>query len=95
VHTNAVPALVAEACKYIGTNPTERKRLWCATFMNYVFAKLGYEGTNSDVAKSSPYYGRRLSEPQVGAIAVLTRGRKGGHGVVVSGVRCGTTDSAG
>jgi len=48
-----------------------------------------------DVAKSSPYYGRRLSEPQVGAIAVLTRGRKGGHGVVVSGVRCGTTDSAG
>jgi hypothetical protein len=38
VRTNAIPALVAEARKYIGKNPTERKRHWCVTFMNYVFA---------------------------------------------------------
>ena len=84
--TSAVPALVAEARKYMGTNPTERKRLWCATFMNFVLAKLGYAGTNSDAAKSFAYYGRRIYEPRVGAIAVLTRGRHGGHVGVVSGI---------
>jgi uncharacterized protein (TIGR02594 family) len=82
----AMPALVAEARKYMGTNPTDRKRLWCATFMNLVLAKLGYAGTNSDAAKSFAYYGRRISEPKVGAIAVLTRGKRGGHVGVVSGI---------
>lgn len=80
------PALVAEARKYMGTNPTDRKRLWCATFMNLVLAKVGYAGTNSDAAKSFAYYGRRISEPKVGAIAVLTRGKRGGHVGVVSGI---------
>jgi uncharacterized protein (TIGR02594 family) len=82
----AVPALVAEARRYIGTNPTDRKRLWCARFMNFVLAKLGYAGTDSDAAKSFAYYGRRISEPRVGAIAVLSRGRNGGHVGVVSGI---------
>ena len=80
------PALVREARKYMGTNPTDRKKLWCATFMNMVLAKAGYSGTNSDAAKSFAQYGRRLSEPKVGAIAVLTRGKKGGHVGVVSGI---------
>lgn len=80
------PALVTEARKYMGTNPTDRTRLWCATFMNFVLAKVGYAGTNSDAAKSFAYYGRRISEPQVGAIAVLTRGKNGGHVGVVSGI---------
>jgi len=80
------PSLVSEARKYMGTNPTARKKLWCATFMNMVLAKAGYAGTNSDAAKSFAYYGRRISEPRVGAIAVLTRGRRGGHVGVVSGV---------
>jgi uncharacterized protein (TIGR02594 family) len=80
------PSLVSEARKYMGTNPTARKRLWCATFMNMVLAKAGYAGTNSDAAKSFAYYGRRISEPRVGAIAVLSRGRRGGHVGVVSGV---------
>lgn len=84
--TSSVPALVAEARKYMGTNPTDRKRLWCATFMNFVLAKVGYAGTNSDAAKSFAYYGRRIYEPRVGAIAVLTRGRHGGHVGVVSGI---------
>jgi len=78
--------LVSEARKYMGTNPTDRKRLWCATFMNMVLAKAGYDGTHSDAAKSFAYYGRRISEPRVGAIAVLSRGRRGGHVGVVSGV---------
>jgi uncharacterized protein (TIGR02594 family) len=80
------PALVSEARKYMGTNPTSRSRLWCATFMNMVLAKVGYSGTNSDAAKSFAQYGRRISEPRIGAIAVLTRGRTGGHVGVVSGV---------
>jgi uncharacterized protein (TIGR02594 family) len=80
------PTLVSEARKYMGTNPTARSRLWCATFMNMVLAKAGYSGTNSDAAKSFASYGRRVSEPRVGAIAVLTRGKRGGHVGVVSGV---------
>jgi uncharacterized protein (TIGR02594 family) len=80
------PALVSEARKYLGTNPTARQKLWCATFMNLVLAKVGYSGTNSDAAKSFAEYGRRVSEPEIGAIAVLTRGRTGGHVGVVSGI---------
>ena len=80
------PVLVTEARKYIGTNPTDRKRLWCATFMNLVLAKTGYAGTNSDAARSFAQYGHRISEPKVGAIAVLTRGKNGGHVGVVSGI---------
>jgi uncharacterized protein (TIGR02594 family) len=80
------PTLVAEARKYMGTNPTARKKLWCATFMNFVLAKAGYDGTHSDAAKSFAFYGRRISEPEVGAIAVLTRGKRGGHVGVVSGI---------
>jgi uncharacterized protein (TIGR02594 family) len=80
------PTLVAEARKYMGTNPTARKKLWCATFMNFVLAKAGYDGTHSDAAKSFAYYGRRISEPEVGAIAVLRRGKRGGHVGVVSGI---------
>ena len=80
------PTLVREARKYMGTNPTDRSRLWCATFMNMVLAKAGYSGTNSDAARSFAQYGRRISEPRVGAIAVLTRGKNGGHVGVVSGI---------
>jgi uncharacterized protein (TIGR02594 family) len=80
------PALVSEARKYIGTNPTSRSRLWCATFMNLVLNKVGYAGTHSDAAKSFAGYGHRISEPLVGAIAVLTRGKRGGHVGVVSGI---------
>jgi uncharacterized protein (TIGR02594 family) len=80
------PALVREARKYIGTNPTARTTLWCATFMNLVLARLGYSGTNSDAAMSFTDYGHRISEPKIGAIAVLSRGRRGGHVGVVSGI---------
>jgi uncharacterized protein (TIGR02594 family) len=80
------PVLVQEARKYMGTNPTDRKKLWCATFMNFILAKAGYAGTHSDAAKSFAYYGRRVSEPRIGAIAVLSRGKRGGHVGVVSGI---------
>jgi|SRR5579885_3158539 uncharacterized protein (TIGR02594 family) len=82
----AAPSLVSEARKYMGTNPTGRKKLWCAAFMNLVLAKAGYDGTHSDAARSFAYYGRRIPGPQVGAIAVLTRGKRGGHVGVVAGI---------
>ena len=78
--------LVAEARRYLGTNPTNRSRLWCATFMNLILHKIGYPGTHSDAARSFVDYGRRIRGPKIGAIAVLTRGPNGGHVGVVSGV---------
>jgi uncharacterized protein (TIGR02594 family) len=78
--------LIAEARKYLGTNPTHRGRLWCATFMNFILAKLGYSGTHSDAARSFIHYGRRVAGPRIGAIAVLSRGKEGGHVGVVTGV---------
>jgi len=78
--------LVAEARRWLGTNPTKRSTLWCATFMNFVLERSGKTGTGSDMAKSFASYGHRVSGPQVGAIAVMTRGPRGGHVGVVSGV---------
>lgn len=77
--------LVAEARRWIGTNPTGRRSLWCARFMNFVLARAGLPGTGSDAAKSFLRYGARVAGPEVGAIAVLAR-RGGGHVGVVSGV---------
>ena len=53
--------------------------------MNFVLKRVGFSGTSSDMAKSFASYGQRLSGPKVGAIAVMNRGRSGGHVGVVSG----------
>lgn len=78
--------VVAEARRYIGGNPTGRGRLWCARFMNMVLQRSGHQGTGSDMARSFSSYGQRISGPQVGAIAVMSRGRRGGHVGIVSGI---------
>ena len=78
-------ALVAEARRWIGTNPTGKTQLWCARFMNFVLDRLGYRGTGSDLAMSFRDYGHRVSGPELGAIAVLSR-RGGGHVGIVSAV---------
>jgi hypothetical protein len=54
--------------------------------MNMVLARTGYAGTGSDAARSFASYGKRINEPRVGAIAVLTRGKNGGHVGIVTGV---------
>lgn len=77
-------ALVAEARKYIGTNPTGRKRLWCGAFMDMVLKRTGHAG-GGNLALGYEHYGTRVSGPQVGAIAVMGR-RGGGHVGVVSGI---------
>ena len=78
------PSLVSEARKYMGTNPTARKRLWCATFMNMVLKETGHKG-GGNLALGYLKYGTRVSGPQVGAIAVIGR-HGGGHVGVVSGI---------
>ncbi|HEY7239507.1 MAG TPA: TIGR02594 family protein [Burkholderiales bacterium] len=78
--------VVAEARRWIGTNPTGRRSLWCARFMNQVLKHTGHDGTGSDLARSFARYGHRVAGPRVGAIAVMSRGRRGGHVGVVSGV---------
>lgn len=77
-------SLVAEARKYLGTNPTGRRSLWCGAFMDMVLRRTGHPG-GGNLAKAYASYGRRVSGPQVGAIAVMGR-RGGGHVGVVSGV---------
>jgi uncharacterized protein (TIGR02594 family) len=76
--------LVAEARKYIGTNPTGRGSLWCGAFMDMVLKRTGHQG-GGNLASAYVHYGHRVSGPQVGAIAVMGR-RGGGHVGVVSGI---------
>jgi uncharacterized protein (TIGR02594 family) len=78
-------SVVAEARRYIGGNPTKRGSLWCARFMNMVLERSGHHGTGSDLASSFARYGQRVSGPEVGAIAVMSR-RGGGHVGIVSGI---------
>src|SRR2546429_8759781 len=75
--------VVAEARRYIGGNPTGRGSLWCARFMNMVLQHSGYRGTGSDMASSFSKYGQRVSGPQVGAIAGMSRRpRRGPVGLI-------------
>ncbi|MBR1121459.1 TIGR02594 family protein [Bradyrhizobium lablabi] len=78
--------IVTEARRYLGGNPTGRGSLWCARFMNMVLQHTGHRGTGSDMASSFAKYGQRVSGPQVGAIAVMTRGRGGGHVGIITGI---------
>ena len=77
--------LVSEARQYLGGNPTGRGSLWCARFMNMVLEKTGHKGTGSDMASSFAQYGTRVSGPEVGAIAVMSR-RGGGHVGIITGI---------
>jgi len=77
-------SLVAEARRYLGTNPTGRRSLWCGAFMDKVLRETGHKG-GGNLAKGYLHYGHRVSGPQIGAIAVMGR-RGGGHVGVVSGV---------
>jgi len=81
-----MPNWLAEAERFIGTNPTHRRSLWCADFLNFVLARSGLRGTGSSMARSFASYGERIPGPRVGAIAVFARGQRGGHVGIVSGV---------
>jgi uncharacterized protein (TIGR02594 family) len=78
--------LIAEARRYMGTNPTNRRSLWCGAFLNLVLERSGRPRGSSDLAKSFTSYGTRVRGPQVGAIAVMSRGENGGHVGIVTGI---------
>lgn len=73
--------VVALAERYIGTNPTKMRRLWCANFVGLMEKKVGRKGTGSNLARSYDRYGKKISRSEVrrGDIAVMKRGRRGGH----------------
>jgi uncharacterized protein (TIGR02594 family) len=77
-------SLVEEARKYVGTNPTGRRNLWCGAFMDMVLKRTGHAG-GGNLALGYEHYGTRVAGPQVGAIAVMGR-HGGGHVGVVTGV---------
>ena len=77
--------LVSEARRYIGGNPTGRSTLWCGAFMDMILRRTG-RPAGSNLARDYANYGRRVSGPQVGAIAVMSRGKRGGHVGVVSAI---------
>jgi uncharacterized protein (TIGR02594 family) len=77
-------SLVADARRYLGTNPTGRRTLWCGAFMDKILRDTGHRG-GGNLATGYLHYGRRISGPRVGSIAVMYR-RGGGHVGVVSGI---------
>lgn len=60
--------------------------LWCAEGLNKWLVQLGYPSTGSAMAGSFLTYGRPSSGPQVGAIAIIGRGRYAQHVGIVTGI---------
>lgn len=60
-----------------------RRSLWCARFMNWALERSGFHGTGSDLARS--FLALPHTSAHVGAIAVLSRGRRSGHVGIVTG----------
>ncbi len=91
---DAVFAIGLESLKWIGATSRQvgvpYPELWCADFINFILRRTGHPTTNSRAAKSFLEYGKRIDQPRVGAIVVLTRGNNGGHVGIVRG-----TDGAG
>jgi uncharacterized protein (TIGR02594 family) len=71
---------VALAERYLGTNPTKMRRLWCANFIGMIEKKAGRSGSGSNFARSYASYGKGVSRKDVrpGDIAVMAR-KGGGH----------------
>jgi uncharacterized protein (TIGR02594 family) len=59
-----------------------RRNLWCAAGTNKILRKAGYRGTGSDAARSFARWGRATTA-RPGAIAVMRRGKSGGHVAIV------------
>jgi uncharacterized protein (TIGR02594 family) len=78
--------LIARARRYLGTNPTGWRHVWCGRFMAMIAPRAASQIDNPNLARNWA----RLphTSARVGAIAVLTR-RGGGHVGVVAGFRGG------
>ena len=52
---------------------------WCSAFVNWCIEKAGYAGTNSAWARSWSNWGKKITTPRRGCIAVFKRGTNSGH----------------
>jgi uncharacterized protein (TIGR02594 family) len=52
---------------------------WCSAFINWCVERSGHAGTNSAAARSWLDWGRPISIPRRGVLAVFKRGQSGGH----------------
>ena len=59
------------AMRDLGTNPTGWKRQWCAKSVNLWLQQSGKRGCGGNTAISCLHAGKKLSGPQVGALAVM------------------------
>lgn len=75
---NVASNAVAIAERFLGTNPTGHRSLWCADFANLIEHQLGRRGTNSREAVSFLRYGPHVNNPAPGDLVVLGR-HGGGH----------------
>jgi uncharacterized protein (TIGR02594 family) len=65
--------VVVEAEHWLGSrNMTGQGGPWCAHFASYVIQRTGHAPLANGMASAALSYGRRLSEPKVGALAVVT-----------------------
>lgn len=74
--------LIAKARGYLGTNPTGWAKLWCGRFMAMIAPAAAARVRNPNMARDWATLPRVA--PQIGAIAVISRGRGGHVGVVTA-----------
>ncbi|HVF30644.1 MAG TPA: TIGR02594 family protein [Pyrinomonadaceae bacterium] len=58
---------------------SEDETHWCSAFVNWCVEHSGFEGTDSAWAKSWATWGKKLTTPRRGCIAVFKRGVSSGH----------------
>lgn len=75
-------SLLAKARRYIGTNPTGWRNLWCGRFLAMIAPNLARKIDNPNWARD--WATLRHVKPSIGTIVVLRRGH-GGHVGIVSG----------
>lgn len=93
--TGALRDVVSPAVNDVCTNPTGWKRQWCARSVNLWLQSSGKRGCGGNTAISCIDAGRKLSGPQVGALAVMkhhvgiVKEISGGQVTLVSGNHSG------
>lgn len=86
----ATPAIVEMYAKSGNAGVTSDEVPWCAAFVGACLADAGLPNTGSLLARSYLKYGTPLTEPKVGAIAVMKRGPPPqGHVFFVTGWEAG------
>ena len=60
----------------VETTPDANEVPWCSSFVNWCMEQAEVRGTDSATARSWERWGKKLSEPQLGAVAVFWRESK-------------------